>query len=113
MAKYKNLGITSRTFYGIEIKPGEVKEFPGFINASRCIRVSDDTPTTRDICNSINNIHQSVVQAQIGSDDRKTEDSKTEDSKTEEKKSDNKDDKKSAKSTSIQTKVDSSKSSGK
>lgn len=44
--KYKNLGITDRTFYGITIKPGEVKEFPGFINASRCIRVDDNTPVT-------------------------------------------------------------------
>lgn len=44
--RYKNLGITSRTFYGIEIKPGEVKDFPGFVNAPRCIRVNDNVPLT-------------------------------------------------------------------
>ena len=30
--KYKNLSSTPKTFHGITIKPGEVKDFPGYVN---------------------------------------------------------------------------------
>lgn len=36
---YKNIGITTKTFYGVEFKPGETHEVPGFINSPRFIRV--------------------------------------------------------------------------
>ena len=32
--RYVNSTRATRTFYGIEIKPGEVKEFPGYINVT-------------------------------------------------------------------------------
>ena len=32
--KYTNLSSTPKTFHGITIKPGEVKDFPGYINHS-------------------------------------------------------------------------------
>lgn len=41
--KYKNLGRTTRTFYGVQFKPGEVKDVPGYINAPRFSIVEDET----------------------------------------------------------------------
>ena len=32
--RYVNSTKATRTFYGIEIKPNEVKEFPGYINVT-------------------------------------------------------------------------------
>lgn len=32
--RYVNSTRATRTFYGIEIKPNEVKEFPGYINVT-------------------------------------------------------------------------------
>lgn len=40
--KYKNLSMISRQFYGVVIKPGEVKDFPGYVNAPRIVRVRDE-----------------------------------------------------------------------
>ena len=37
--KYKNCGFITKTFYNISINPGEVKDFPGFVNSTNIIRV--------------------------------------------------------------------------
>ena len=42
--KYKNCGLVERTFYGISIEPGQIKEFPGYINAKNFVRIFEDTP---------------------------------------------------------------------
>lgn len=36
--KYINMTCATKTFYGVEFKPGDVKEVPGFINAAGFIR---------------------------------------------------------------------------
>lgn len=41
MMRYKNLGITSKTFYGVKFNPGETHDVPGYINHSNFIRVDD------------------------------------------------------------------------
>lgn len=40
--KYKNIGMTSKTFYGVTFKPKEVKEVPGYINDPKFIRMPND-----------------------------------------------------------------------
>lgn len=37
--KYKNIGNFPKSFYGIEIKPNEIKEFPGKISSQNIIEV--------------------------------------------------------------------------
>jgi len=37
--KYKNCGYSTRTFYGIDLAPGEIKDFPGYIKSFGIIRV--------------------------------------------------------------------------
>lgn len=49
--KYKNTGMTSKTFYGVTFKPKDVKEVPGYINDPKFIRMPnnakvDGKPTT-------------------------------------------------------------------
>lgn len=39
--KYANLSSTSKTFHGITIKPGEVKDFPGYVNHPDMYMVGD------------------------------------------------------------------------
>lgn len=39
--KYKNVGLSTRTFYGVKFKPGEVKDVPGYINVKSFIRVNE------------------------------------------------------------------------
>lgn len=44
---YKNIGITAKTFYGVEFKPGETHEVPGYINSPRFVRVENTEPTKK------------------------------------------------------------------
>lgn len=37
---YKNIGFSTKTFYGVTFAPGEVKDVPGYINASGMVRVT-------------------------------------------------------------------------
>ena len=41
--KYINSGRTTRTFYDVEFKPGEIKDVPGYINDSKFFTVPEDT----------------------------------------------------------------------
>lgn len=43
---YKNIGYSSKTFYGITFKPGDIREVPGYINASGMSRVDGVTSIT-------------------------------------------------------------------
>ena len=38
---YKNLSTSTMKFYGVEFRPGEVKEVPGYINDFRMFPVDD------------------------------------------------------------------------
>lgn len=40
--KYKNIGNFPKSFYGIEIKPNEIKEFPGRVSSQSIIEVQED-----------------------------------------------------------------------
>lgn len=40
--KYKNIGNFPKSFYGIEIKPNEIKEFPGSVSSQNIIEVQED-----------------------------------------------------------------------
>lgn len=40
MFYYKNISVTTKKFYGVTFKPGEVNSVPGYINDSNFIRVS-------------------------------------------------------------------------
>lgn len=40
--KYKNIGNFPKSFYGIEIKPNEIKEFPGRVSSQNIIEVQED-----------------------------------------------------------------------
>lgn len=42
--KYINLSHTTKTFYGVEFKPGDVKDVPGFINADGMYRTEINEP---------------------------------------------------------------------
>lgn len=42
--KYMNMTYTTKTFYGVEFKPGETKEVPGYINAVGFIRTDINVP---------------------------------------------------------------------
>jgi len=39
MLIYKNISCTTKTFYGVTFRPGEVKSVPGYINDPNFIRV--------------------------------------------------------------------------
>lgn len=41
MLKYKNTSLAVKTFYGVQFKPGEVNEVPGYINDPAMIRSID------------------------------------------------------------------------
>ena len=43
--KYKNIVNISKTFHGVEFKPGEVKDVKKYINHDDMIRVADDNIT--------------------------------------------------------------------
>lgn len=43
MLAYKNLSNTTKTFYGVTFKPGEIKEVPGYINVNCFVKV-DSVP---------------------------------------------------------------------
>ena len=45
--KYKNCGVWPQTFYGVEFKPGEVHEVPGYITAKNFIWVKDDVESEK------------------------------------------------------------------
>lgn len=38
---YKNVSFTQKTFHGVTIEPGEVKDVPGYINNRGFIRVAE------------------------------------------------------------------------
>lgn len=42
--KYINLSHTTKTFYGVEFKPGDVKDVPGVINADGMYRTEINVP---------------------------------------------------------------------
>lgn len=39
MLKYKNIGCSAKTFYGVTFEPDEIKEVPGYINNPNMVRV--------------------------------------------------------------------------
>lgn len=39
---YKNVGNFTKTFYGISIKPNEVKEFPGYVSSQSLIEATKE-----------------------------------------------------------------------
>lgn len=43
--KYKNLSLTTKKFYGVTFKPGEIKEVPGYINDPKFVRIKDEVKT--------------------------------------------------------------------
>lgn len=43
---YKNISISVKTFYGIEFKPGDIKNVPGYINHPMMVVV--DKPKVND-----------------------------------------------------------------
>lgn len=38
---YKNIGLSTKTFYGVSFAPGAVKDVPGYVNAPGMVRVSN------------------------------------------------------------------------
>ena len=38
---YKNTSLTTKTFHGVTLKPGEIKDVPGYINNRGFIRVKE------------------------------------------------------------------------
>lgn len=47
--KYINSGRTTRTFYDVEFKPGEIKDVPGYINDNKFFTVPEDTEQAAEI----------------------------------------------------------------
>lgn len=39
---YKNISSATKTFYGVQFKPGEIKSVPGYINAPKFIKIEGD-----------------------------------------------------------------------
>ena len=46
MITYKNISFSTKTFYGVKFKPGEIKSVPGYINSFGMVRVSEPKPAT-------------------------------------------------------------------
>lgn len=44
---YKNTSFYSKTFYGVEFKPGEVHSVKGYINHPSFVRVPDDNTSVK------------------------------------------------------------------
>lgn len=44
---YKNVSYVSRTFYGVEFKPGEIHDVKGFINDPAFVRVPEDNTSVK------------------------------------------------------------------
>ena len=44
---YKNISCSVKTFYGVEFKPGQIQEVPGYINSSGMIVV--DGPAAESV----------------------------------------------------------------
>lgn len=38
---YKNIGLSTKTFYGVSFAPGDIKDVPGYINAPGMIRAAN------------------------------------------------------------------------
>jgi len=108
--KYKNSGRTTKTFYGITFRPGDIKDVPGYINATSFIPVKDTK--TFDEKSAIDSLNKSVKEecknVETKSDEKKSDNKSisssnknnqsvkqvTDDSKQEEKKSESKSDNK-------------------
>lgn len=43
MITYKNIGQSTKTFYGVTFKPGDIKEVPGYINGQGMARIFNST----------------------------------------------------------------------
>lgn len=85
---FKNVGSTTKTFFGVEIKPGEIKDVEGYINAKHFIRV-DRKPQTKSAVS--NNAEDKSADKQEDKSNSKTEtksatEVKVEDTKKSEKK---------------------------
>jgi hypothetical protein len=39
MITYKNIGCSTKTFYGVTFNPGDIKEVPGYINSQGMARI--------------------------------------------------------------------------
>lgn len=39
---YKNITFATKTFYGVEFKPGEIHHVPGYINDSGMMKIDED-----------------------------------------------------------------------
>ena len=39
MITYKNISVSTKTFYGVTFKPNDIKEVPGYINDKGMVRV--------------------------------------------------------------------------
>lgn len=46
MITYKNIGQSTKTFYGVSFKPGDVKEVPGYINSQGMTRIFKSSEIT-------------------------------------------------------------------
>lgn len=50
---YKNMSRTTKTFYGVQFKPGEEHEVPGYINHPKFLRLAAFSPKLDESSNVV------------------------------------------------------------
>lgn len=76
--KYVNLTHTTKTFYDVEFKPGDVKDVPGCINADGFYRTDTDETSDVDLVSQASEQAVEVTEEPKTSRSRKSKTSETE-----------------------------------
>lgn len=76
--KYVNLTHTTKTFYDVEFKPGDVKDVPGCINADGFYRTDTDETSDVDLVPQASEQVVEVTEEPKTSRSRKSKTSETE-----------------------------------
>lgn len=76
--KYVNLTHTTKTFYDVEFKPGDVKDVPGCINADGFYRTDTDETSDVDLVSQTSEQVVEVTEEPKTSRSRKSKTSETE-----------------------------------
>ena len=80
--RYKNSGRTTKTFYGITFRPGDIKDVPGYINTSSFIPVpvveNSSTNKTNDFVDTSAEVEPANLVAKVDKKEaKKVDDTKS------------------------------------
>ena len=78
--KYVNLTHTTKTFYDVEFKPGDVRDVPGCINADGFYRTDTDETSNVDL---VPQASEQVAEAEVTEEPKTSRSRKSKTSETE------------------------------